>query len=128
MGDGSLLLVLPGENGLHGSPKVCVWAQEGIKEQGHRALAPAFKAFRQVIQVLEVVHRSEGHWSKAAPSCIPTISGWSDKLGKCCLIEVDIAHQQVKGSDKSCSPIYLFSFAKPISLRLTGVGTSSLRH
>lgn len=66
MGDGSLLLVLPGENGLHVSPKVCVWAQEGIKEQGHRALAPAFEAFRQVIQVLEGVHRSERHWRKAA--------------------------------------------------------------
>lgn len=49
VGDGSLLPVLPGEDGLHVSPKVCVWAQEGIKEQGHRALAPAFKAFRQVL-------------------------------------------------------------------------------
>ena len=52
VGDGSLLLVLPGEDRLHVAPKVCVWAQEGIKQQGHRALAPAFKAFGQVIQVL----------------------------------------------------------------------------
>lgn len=49
VGDGSLLPVLPGEDRLHVSPKVCVWAQEGIKEQGHGALAPAFKAFRQVL-------------------------------------------------------------------------------
>lgn len=52
MGDGSLLLVLPHEDGLHVSPKVCVWAQEGIKEQGHRAFASAFEAFKQVAQVL----------------------------------------------------------------------------
>lgn len=60
VGDGSFLLVLPGEDRLHVSPEVCVWAQEGIKEQGHRALAPAFEAFRQVIQVLEGEHGSEG--------------------------------------------------------------------
>lgn len=60
MGDGSLLLVLPHEDGLHISPKVCVWAQEGIKEQGHRAFAPAFEAFGQVTQVLEKAHKSEG--------------------------------------------------------------------
>lgn len=60
MGDGSLLLVLPHEDGLHVSPKVCIWAQEGIKEQGHRAFASAFEAFRQVAQVLERVRRSEG--------------------------------------------------------------------
>ena len=51
MGDGSLLLVLPHEDGLQVSPKVCVRAQEGIKEQGHRAFASAFKAFGQVTQV-----------------------------------------------------------------------------
>lgn len=60
MGDGSLLLVLPHEDGLQVSPKVRVRAQEGIKEQGHRAFASAFKAFGQVTQVLERVHRSEG--------------------------------------------------------------------
>ena len=52
VGDGSLLLVLPGEDRLRVSPKVCVWAQEGVKEQGHWALTPAFKAFGQIIQVL----------------------------------------------------------------------------
>lgn len=60
VGDGSFLLVLPGEDGLRVSPEVCVWAQEGIKEQGHRALAPTFKAFRQVIQVLAKEGRLEG--------------------------------------------------------------------
>jgi hypothetical protein len=58
MGDGSLLLEPPGEDGIQVAPKVCVWAQEGVEEQGHRALAPAFKAFGQVIQVLERRHRS----------------------------------------------------------------------
>lgn len=67
MGDGSLLLELPGEDGLHVSPKVCVWAQEGIKEQGHGALAPAFEAFRQVIQVLEGAHESEGLLAAGCP-------------------------------------------------------------
>lgn len=60
MGDGSLLLVLPGQNGLHVAPEVCVWTQEGVKQQGHGALAPALEAFGQVIQVLGVVRRSEG--------------------------------------------------------------------
>lgn len=105
VGDGSFLLVLPGEDGLCVSPEVCVWAQEGIKEQGHRALAPAFKAFRQVIQVLGPRGAGQrGHWSKATWSCIPTlIPGWSDKPGKCCLSEGHNAHQHIKGSDKSCS-------------------------
>lgn len=49
VGDRSLLLVPPGEDGLHAAPKVRVWAQEGVKEQGHRALAPAFQAFGQVV-------------------------------------------------------------------------------
>lgn len=83
VGDGSLLLVLPGEDRLHVSPKVCVWAQEGIKEQGHRALAPAFEAFGQVIQVLAGGDTGQrGRLRKATRSDIPTLtSGWSHKLG-----------------------------------------------
>lgn len=49
VGDSKLLLLLPGEHRVHAAPKVCVGAQEGIKEQGHRALASAFKAFRKVL-------------------------------------------------------------------------------
>lgn len=50
--DSTLLLPLPGEYRVHAASKVCVRAQEGIKEQGHRALASAFKALRKVLQVL----------------------------------------------------------------------------
>lgn len=79
VGDGSLLLVLPGEDGLHVSPKVSVWTQKGVKEQGHGALAPAFKAFGQVIQVLGWGGcRSEGPPGKC-PLVLhshPNIGGW----------------------------------------------------
>lgn len=49
VGNSSLLLPLPGEHRVHAAPKVCVGAQEGIKEQGYRALTSAFKAFRKVL-------------------------------------------------------------------------------
>lgn len=77
MGHGSLLLELPGEDGLHVSPKVCVWAQESIEEQGHRALAPAFEAFRQVIQVLQRGHRSEGPPGAGFPTQISGSERWA---------------------------------------------------
>lgn len=60
VGDSTLLLLLPGEYRVHAASKVCVGAQEGIKEQGHRALASAFKAFRKVFQVLKGRHGSMG--------------------------------------------------------------------
>lgn len=114
MGDGSFLLVLPGEDRLHVSPEVCVWAQEGIKEQGHRALAPAFEAFRQVIQVLEGEHRSEGHRRKAAWSCLPTlISGCSDKLGNAAPPKEIMANGILKALTSPAAVIFRCHFAKP---------------
>lgn len=105
VGDGSLLLELPGEDGLRVAPKVCVWAQEGVKEQGHGALAPAFEALRQVIQVLEGSGTGQGPPGKGR-LCTPTLTAaWPGKLGNAA------SRGLVKGSDKSCScPL-------PVSLR-----------
>lgn len=60
VGNSTFLLLLPGEHRVHAASNVCVGAQEGIKEQGHRALASAFKAFGKVIQILKMGHRSVG--------------------------------------------------------------------
>lgn len=60
VGNSTVFLLLPGEHRVHAASNVCVRAQEGIKEQGHRALASAFKAFRKVLQVLKMGHRSVG--------------------------------------------------------------------
>lgn len=70
VGEGSLLLQLPGEDGFHVAPEVCVWAQEGIKEQGHGALASALEAFGQVIQVLER-GGVRGCWEESGGPAIP---------------------------------------------------------
>lgn len=87
MGDGPLLLELPGEDGLRVPPKVCVWAQEGIKEQGHRALAPAFEALRQVIQVLEGSGTGQGPPGEGRRLCIPPPPPirMAGEAGECCL-------------------------------------------
>lgn len=60
VGNSAFLVPLPGEHRVHAASKVCVGTQEGIKEQGHGALASAFKAFRKVLQVLKRGHRSMG--------------------------------------------------------------------
>lgn len=76
VGNSTFFLLLPGEHRVHAASNVCVGAQEGIKEQGHRALASAFKAFRKVLQILKTGHRSwdpqriaESH-SEAERNCL----------------------------------------------------------
>lgn len=60
VGNSTVLLLLPGEHRVHAASNVRVGTQESIKEQGHRALASAFKAFGKVLQILKMGHRSVG--------------------------------------------------------------------
>lgn len=49
VGNSTVLLSLPGEHGVYVASEVCVRTQEGIKEQGHGALASAFEALGKVL-------------------------------------------------------------------------------